>query len=386
MNMQQLLRRGAAAMFALLCLLAPLASAQTKPDLAGDWQGTLQAQKALRTIVRVTRTDKGYSARWYSIDQNPEPVHVASATLNGSGVSLVVDMIGGTYAGTLSPDGNTITGTWTQMPNKPLPLTFPAQRRRRRRGRFPRSPAPPKRMTAADPSFDVATIKPSEPGFTGKGFGINGRKFSTKGTTLDDLIEFACDVHEKQIVGGPDWMDKDKFDVDAVTSDEGVPDFEQTKSMVRKLIADRFKLTFHHEKKVLSVYVLSVEPGGPKNVTKSESTMPGFQLPIRPTPGGIMIVMHNGTMTNFAVFGLQGAVLDRPVLDQTGLPDRLDFTLKWLPDDSQFGGHMKIPPGEDAGLPGLFTAIHEQLGLKLEPTKAPADVMVIDRVEMPTSN
>jgi len=192
-------------------------------------------------------------------------------------------------------------------------------------------------------------------------------------------------MHAKQIIGGPDWMDKDKFDVDAKTDTEGDPSYEQTKSMVRKLITERFKLTFHSDKKVMSVYVLTVESGGPKNVMKSESTAPGFSIPIMPTPGGIMMVMRNATMTNFAVFGLQGAVLDRPVLDQTGLPDRSDFTLKWTPDDSQFGGHMKAPPSDNP-LPGLFTAIHEQLGLKLEATKAPANVMAIDHAEKPSAN
>jgi uncharacterized protein (TIGR03435 family) len=97
--------------------------------------------------------------------------------------------------------------------------------------------------------------------------------------------------------------------------------------------------------------------------------------------------VRDGTMTNFAVFGLQGAVLDRPVLDQTGLPDRFDFAVKWLPDSSQFGGHMQMPQNDTApALPGLFTAVHEQLGLKLEATKAPADVMAIDKAEKPSAN
>ncbi len=120
--------------------------------------------------------------------------------------------------------------------------------------------------------------------------------------------------------------------------------------MVQKLLTDRFKLTFHHDKKELSVYVLTVRKGGPKNVTKSESPAPGFSIPIRPAPGGIAMSVRNGTMTNFAFFGQQGAVLDRPVLDQTGLTDRFDFTVTWAPDESQFGGRIP-PPSERTNPP-----------------------------------
>ena len=376
---------------ALLGLPARVSRAQTpasevhaKGDISGDWQGTLQAQKALRTVVRISKAEKGWTAKFYSIDQNPTPISVTSTTTDGSTVKLVIDMIGGSYTGTLSADGNTLTGTWTQGPN-PLPLTL-VRATKETAWEIPAPPPPRKRMDPnADPSFDVATIKPSDPNMQGKGFNSNGRSFRTRGTTLDDLIEFAYDLHAKQIVNAPDWMDKDKFDLECTTDTEGDPSYEQTKSMLRKLIVDRFKLTFHNEKKVMSVYVLTVEPGGPKNLTKSESTAPGFSIPIQPTPGGIRLIVRNGTMTNFAVFGLQGAVLDRPVLDQTGLPDRFDFSVKWMPDESQFGGHMKAPESENP-LPGLYTAMHEQLGLKLEATKAPADVMAIDKVEKPSAN
>ena len=98
-----------------------------------------------------------------------------------------------------------------------------------------------------------------------------------------------------------------------------------------------------------------------------------------------MMSMSNATMTNFAVFGLQSGVLDRPVLDQTGLTDKFDFSVTWMPDDSQFGGHMKIPPSDNPA-PNLFTAIQEQLGLKLDAAKAPVEVFVIDRVEKPSEN
>jgi uncharacterized protein (TIGR03435 family) len=363
----------------------PASEGHARGDIAGDWQGTLQAGKSLRIILKIMKTDKGWGGKMYSIDQGAQPINVSSVVLDGSALRYSVDLIGGNYEGTLSADGNSILGNWTQGPN-PLPLTL-VRATKETAWEIPVPPPPPKPMAAdANPSFEVATIKPSKPEAQGKGFRVNGRNFATINTSLDDLIEFAYDVHAKQIISGPEWLDKDKYDLAAVPDKEGSPSYEQWKSMVQKLLADRFKLTFHHDKKELSVYVLSVGKGGPKNVTKSESPAPGFSIPIRPAPGGIAMSVRNGTMTNFAVFGLQGAVLDRPVLDQTGLTDRFDFTLTWAPDESQFGGRIP-PPSENLNPPpGLFTAIQEQLGLKLDGVKAPADVMVIDHVEKPSEN
>ena len=96
--------------------------------------------------------------------------------------------------------------------------------------------------------------------------------------------------------------------------------------------------------------------------------------------------IHNATMSDFTGFALQGAVLDRPVLDQTGIKGRYDFTLTWAPLGTEFGGKLPPPPPSDNPPPGLFTAIQEQLGLKLDAVKAPADVMVIDKAEKPSAN
>jgi len=116
----------------VMAMCLPLSRAQTAPaatsevhakgDISGDWQGTLQAQRALRTVVRITKADKGYTAKFYSIDQGGTPTTVSSVTSDGATVNIAVDMIGGTFEGTLSADGNTMTGTWSQ--GKPLPLVL----------------------------------------------------------------------------------------------------------------------------------------------------------------------------------------------------------------------------------------------------------------------
>jgi uncharacterized protein (TIGR03435 family) len=278
-----------------------------------------------------------------------------------------------------------VSKAWTEGgPNMPL---YPVRTSAETPREVPKPPPPSAPMAANDgPSFEVATIKPSNSNNAGKGFALSGRNFSTRDTSLDDLIEYAYDVHLKQIVGGPDWMDKDKFDVGAVPVQEGSPSHEQLQIMVQKLLADRFQLKFHHDKRELSVYVLSVAEGGPKNLTKSDRTDDKFSIPIGPAPGGLMMRVSNGNMRDFSSFGLQSAVLDRPVLDQTGLKGRYNFALTWLPSGTEFGGRFATPPPSDNPPPSLFTAIQEQLGMKLTAVKAPADVMVIDKAEKPSAN
>lgn len=155
--------------------------------------------------------------------------------------------------------------------------------------------------------------------------------------------------------------------------------------MIQKLLAERFKLAFHRDKKELGVYAIIVGKTGPK-VTKSQGDPNG--LPSLFFQGLGVLPAMNATMADFAGV-MQSAVLDRPVVDHTELAGRWDFTLTWTPDEFQFGGlGVKVPPPpkDVAAPPDLFTAFQEQLGLKLESTKAPAEVLVIDHVEKPSDN
>jgi uncharacterized protein (TIGR03435 family) len=240
--------------------------------------------------------------------------------------------------------------------------------------------------------FEVATIKPSNPDAPGKLFTIRGREFLTINTTLSDMVVFAYGIHAKQIVNAPAWVETEKFDVTAKPEGDGQPNSDQLKVMFQKLLADRFKLTFHRDKKELAVYAIVIGKNGPK-LTKSEGNPNG--PPSLLFRGLGMLPARNASMTEFAGV-MQAAVLDKPVLDQTGLPGKFDFTLTWTPDEFQFAGlGVRVPPPGDARItigpggtssPDLFTAFQEQLGLKLESTKAPAEVFVVDRVEKPSEN
>jgi bla regulator protein blaR1 len=353
-------------------------------NLSDTWQGTLHAGQDLRTVVKISKADGGYKAVFYSLDQGGAPLPVTKITLEGTTVKMSLTAIGGTYEGKLSADGKTITGNWTQGPN-PLPLNLTRA--------TPETewaiPAPPPKLPPMDanasPSFEVATIKPTKPDEQRKAFLVKGRHFRTINVSLNELISFAYGVHSKQVTGAPDWAGTDKFDIDAQPDGEGAPSNKQWKGMLQKLIVERFKLTFHRDKKELSVYVLSVAKTGQK-LTKSEGDPNGLPALFFQGLGDLHVT--NANLADFAGL-MQEAVLDRPVLDQTGLNGRFDFTLKWTPDDSQFGGMgAKIPPPTDSATapPALYTAIQEQIGLKLDATRAPAEVLVIDHVEKPSAN
>ena len=378
----------------MLCLMALVAlmgvslRAQGTTDITGNWQGTLTPPngKELRIIMALTRDDGRLKATMYSIDQGGQPIKANSTSLDGASFKFAIDMIGGTYDGRLSADGKTITGTWTQGTPAPLNLV---RATKETAWEIPAPPPPPKLMAAnADPSFDVATIKPNDTGATSmQGLNVRGRNFSTRASSLGDLIGFAYNVQIKQISGGPDWMTKDRYDIAAVPDVEGIPNGDQLRSMIRKLLTDRFKLTFHHEKKEFSAFVLSVAKDGPKlTVSESKNPLPG--LGFGPGKGGLGCRVNNGTMAEFTSF-LQQLVLDRPVVDETGLTSRYDFNFVFTPDDSQFNGHPpQLPKAADdvEAAPSLFEAVQQKLGLKLEAKKAMVDVIAIDHVEKPTAN
>ncbi len=253
------------------------------------------------------------------------------------------------------------------------------------------SGSPQSSKASVDPTFEVATIRPSNPNDVEWGLGTRGNHFWSHDTTVIDLISFAYELHAKQIVGGPPWCRSEKFDVEGVPNFEGRPVRVQLQIMLRKLLADRFQLQVHTEKRKLAVYVIAVARGGVK-FRKSDAppdARSGYGFP-EIVPVTQMKVMRM-TMPAFAS-ALQRTVLDRPVVDETGLRDRYDFVLQWTPDESQFiqfqgtGVHVPSGSGDVNAPPGLFTAIQNQLGLKLEAEKTLDDVVVIDRVEKPSAN
>ena len=356
-------------------------------DLSGNWQGTLKVGgKDLRIIFNLYKGDKdGWSAKLYSIDQTPQPIPVNSVTKQGSTIKMTVEMIGGGFEGKLSDDNKTMTGTWTQG-TQPFPLTL-VRATPETAWDIPAPAVTDKPMAAdADPGVDVATIKPNPSGGSRlQGLFPHGRHMMVLNGSLEDIVTFAYGVQVKQLVGLPGWSSNDRYDIDAVPDQPGTPNLQQMRGVFRKLLADRFKLTFHHEKRELAAYVLTVGKTGQKlTPTQLQGPLPGFGA--SPAPGGLTIHLANGTMTDFTDF-LQMLVLDKPVVDQTGIKGRYDANVTFTPDQTQFNGNLsKLPTSDVPDAPDLFTAIGQQMGLKLAAEKTAVDVIAIDHVEKPSAN
>jgi len=238
-------------------------------------------------------------------------------------------------------------------------------------------------------AFEVATIKPTSPDSRGRYIRMQSvNRFYARGFSLQQLVAAAYSLTPRAISAGPAWTDSDLFDILASTPGEVQPNLDEQMAMLRKLLTDRFQLTFHREPKELPIFAITVAKGGPK--LKPSAAPPGA-LPelvnvIYPEEkGGVHVVLpaRSATIVQLAKM-MQRAVLDRAVVDQTGLSGVYDFDLEWTPDESQFSGNL--PRSVEPTKPSLFTAMQEQLGLRLEATKGPVQVLIIDRVERPSEN
>jgi uncharacterized protein (TIGR03435 family) len=367
----------------------PLAGALFAQDITGTWQGTIHTNKDFREVLKISRDGNALKAVLFSIDKLPElnldtqpgqSFASPSVTFQGKAVRMQFPGIGGAYQGLLSADGKSIAGSLSQNGTA---LTLNLVRATEQTAWEIPAPPLPERPTAADanPSFEVATIKPTLPGTQGGGLGPSpGGRFTAHNITLGSLIGFAYGLNRNRIENAPAWLDTDRFDIAAKADMAGTPNKAQVAEMLQKLLADRLSLRFHHEKKERTVYALTVQNSGSR-LTPTTSD-PNAQSPGGMTrqPGHWHVTALNVDMETFAA-GLQGNVLDQPVIDQTGLSGRFDITLDWAPNEV-----ANPVPDNDSSFPDLFTALKNQLGLKLESTKGLIDILVIDHVEKPSEN
>jgi uncharacterized protein (TIGR03435 family) len=241
----------------------------------------------------------------------------------------------------------------------------------------------------AKPGFEVATIKPSDPTRPGWGIRLNPSGVSTLNTTLNDLIKFAYDLHSKQVIGAPTWADSAKFDIVGKPDAPGMPSINQMKTMLQELVGDRFSLAFHKDRKELSVYAITVLESGMRIKKEEHAVTPLPGVAGQPQRG---VNVNNATMAQFAALLLDG-FMDLPVIDQTGLGDtHYTFVLKFTPYPGMLPSGGATPPEAQSAAPDaeappdLFTAMEQQLGLRMRKTKTLVDVMVIDKIQKPSPN
>jgi uncharacterized protein (TIGR03435 family) len=287
------------------------------------------------------------------------------------------------------------------------------------------------------PTFEVASIKPNKSGTRMIRIGNTPGRFTAINVTPKMLIRFAYNIKDSQILGGPSWLDSEYFDIDAKTDEpdeapggnsslmagagpntkaigrgpnnDGMSLMnERRRLMVQALLADRFKLTLDRQTKDLPIYELVVGKGGPKfKETTVAPPDPNEPPPGPPQPGqpprrrGIMMGFSRGqlNMNGGSMSQLANALSERvgrTVVDKTGLTGEYDLTLQWTPDENDAltrseaaragGPGPSDAPAPDPNGPTLFTALQEQLGLKLESSKGPVQTFTITHIEQPSEN
>ncbi len=239
------------------------------------------------------------------------------------------------------------------------------------------------------PSFEVASVKPDSSASGNSGVRFTPGRLNAENASLRFLITWAYNVRAFQLSGGPGWIDSAKYDIDAKVEGNASP--AQIRLMLQTLLEERFKLTLRREMKEHALYELVVAKTG----LKLKASGADCAALAREDPGGGQRrsqcgawssndTQLNGTKISMAQFveGLSN-FLDLPVIDKTGFAQNFDVHLEWTSDDR--GAAPAGPPGDAPG-PGIFTAVQEQLGLKLQSAKGPVETLVIDHVEKPDAN
>jgi len=256
--------------------------------------------------------------------------------------------------------------------------------------RLPPPPAPIAPPSwAATPSegapnhFEVVSVKVNKSGLLSGRYLPGPGKLTVTNATLEQLICWAYRLKDYQIVGGPGWLRSERYDITAKAY--GAPDWGSLLALLQPVLAERFQLVFHKETRQVPVLALKVELKGPKMKVSPDSGEPQWN---GRTGSGRSSITARRVKVAQLVRSLSGS-LGRPVIDQTGLTGVYDFTLEWLPDDAQMRRLMNIdmamaPSGVEST---LFTALKEQLGLRLESARGPGEVIVIDSASrVPTEN
>ena len=240
-------------------------------------------------------------------------------------------------------------------------------------------------------SFEVESVKPNTSGAQNDHLSFAVGRYTVTNTTIKNVIKFAYNARDFQVTGAPAWVDTDRFDIDATAGEElaqqwrdlsRAQQIEELRPMVQSLLAHRFKMTVTHVVKELPVYALVVASDGPRLTPSTPTTPDQFRISGGPAGEAVLTAKNEPIAALVTMLSQQ---LDHAVVDRSGLGGNYDLFLEWTPS-------LTSPPAAGAqaaantDAPSIFTALREQLGLRLESTKGPVDTIVVDHIEKPTPN
>jgi uncharacterized protein (TIGR03435 family) len=354
-------------------------------SVTGIWQGTLSFPGNGRTarVAFTIQKDPGgpFHGGITFLDNNGpggSSLSLSSVTVAPPDVTLTQTAANLTYHGKLSADGQSMDGTWVQgSQSYPLTLSLasgdaiwkPA-------GALPPMPA------NADPSYDVSIIKPAPPEEQHPIFDLRSHKFTASGTSAKELIKIAYNLRGRQVIGGPSWLEENKFDIIAEPDTPGLPSEAQTRAMVRKLLVERFHLACHDSQQDYPVMALTLDPKGP--APKPSDPTYNLHSAFARTDGADLIFQFSGSTMQQFLAQIMNFFQDKQLVDETGLTGIYDITLKLPAATFQNPATNDKGPEDERGNAMVIAAQHA--GFKFVNKKVPLPVVIVDHIDPPTPN
>jgi uncharacterized protein (TIGR03435 family) len=371
----------------LLCaagLIVVPGSALRAQTIVGTWQGTLPSPDNSRLVLKIEKSPDGsFHGGLIRVDRSADGLPLTSVTFTAPDLTLGQITSASSFKGKLSADGHSIDGTWTEgKDSSPLTLALATPETTWK----PDGAAIPPMAATADPSFDVAIIKPARPDENQTLFNLIGRKFTANHCTAVELIKIAYYVRGKQVTNNPPWASSDLFDVVAEPDIEGIPSEQQNRDMVRKMLVDRFHLVAHTDQQVFSVLSVTADKNINLNRASIHPVDPEFNghgtYFGRMNPDGNIVLQYSGVTIKQFIGLIMNIYQANLIVDDTGIDGVFDITLTIASSDLMNSGASGGPADEGNAL----IAAAKQLGFHFTPKKEPLPMIVVDHIEKPTPN
>ena len=362
-----------------VALAGLIVHAQTSiPTIAGTWQGALALPNgnSVRVAFAIAKNPDGSLHGGIKYVDGNAGLVLSSVTFSAPDLAVTQSMISMAYHGKLSADGQSIIGTWSQG-DRTMPLTLtlatPAS--------LWKPAGPPPMASDADPSYEVAVIKPALPEEQHPIWNMQALEFHATGTNAAELIKMVYKIRGRQIINAPPWVESDKFDITAKPDTPGVPTDDQSRVMIRKLLSERFHLACHTGTQDFPVLVMTLDPKG----TRPTPSDPNFNahggMIFRQEGGDVVLHLSGVDMPAFLKI-LMDRYRVKQIVDETGLTGTYDITLRLPPAAMQGTGDG----GAEEEVGTDYIAAAEHAGFKFVSKKVPTPVVIIDHIDPPTPN